>query len=103
MNLIFNSAQEECENYRTPFIEEDELLWHHVPIVAQTQHTQYCFAMGIHWLTQLFVTQVMRFKDEDCTIIFIEIVEVKEEIGEVKEVLHKLGRKFGFLCPLFLS
>jgi hypothetical protein len=37
----------------------------------------------------------MRLRDEDCTIILIEIAKVKEEIGEVKEVLHKIGRKFG--------
>ena len=37
----------------------------------------------------------MRLKDEDCAIILMEIVEVTEEISEVKEALHKLGRKFG--------
>lgn len=34
-------------------------------------------------------------KDEDCTIILMGITEVKEEIDEVNESLHKLGRKLG--------
>ena len=95
MNSLLNSAQEECENYKTPFIKEDELFWNHVPIVERTRHTQYYWAVEIHWLTRLFIAQVMRLKDEDCAIILIEIAEVKEEIGEVKESLHKLRRKFG--------
>ena len=52
--------------------------------------------MEIHWLTQLFVTQAVRLKNEDCTLILKEIAEVKEEISKVKEALHKLGRNFGF-------
>ena len=36
----------------------------------------------------------MRFKDKDFTIILTEIVEVKEEIGEVKEYLLKICRNF---------
>lgn len=38
---------------------------------------------------------MMRLRDDDYAIILIEIEEVKEEIGEVKEALHKLGMNFG--------
>ena len=43
----------------------------------------------------------MRLRDEDTTIILMEIAEVEDEIGEVKEALHKLGRKFG-VCPFLI-
>ena len=95
MKSLFNSTQEEHENYRTPFIEEDDLLWHPIPITTWTQHTQYCWALEIHWLTRLFVAQAVRLKVEDCAIILTIITKVKKEIGEIKEVFHNLGRKFG--------
>ena len=51
--------------------------------------------MEIHWLTQLFVSQMMILRDDDYTIILMEVAKVKEEIREVNKALHKLGRKFG--------
>ena len=87
--------QEDHKNYKTPFVKEFKLLYDHILIATWTWHTQYFYVVDIYWLDQLFVTQLMRLKDEGCAIILTEIAEVKEEIGEVKEALHKLGRNLG--------
>ena len=39
MNSLFNLTKEKHENDSTFFIEEDEFLWHPIPIFAHSQHT----------------------------------------------------------------
>ena len=47
----------------------------------------------------LFVAQTLCLKDEDNVILLIKMVEIREELGELKESLHQRGCKFG-MCLL---
>ena len=100
LDSLFAVAREERDQSCTPFMDEDELLWNPILGATCTRHTHYCKVLEINWLTKLFIAQAFQLKDEDCSILLTKISEVKEEIGELKEALCNLGRKFG-VC-LFL-
>lgn len=90
LDFLEKNSQQEREQCHTHFLEEEDVGWHPMLTATHMRYTQYCRSIKVHWLTKLFMEQSLLLKDEDCTILLIEMAEIKEELMEL-EGLHQLG------------